>query len=60
MKMIEFECEIITQMFLARANDRIPLYAATKRVARGESVNGFIKMTHYFKHIMFRRYIRQE
>ncbi len=38
------------------ANNRIPLYATTKRAARGEIVNGFTKMTHYFKHVKFRKY----
>ncbi len=42
------------------ANGRIPVYATTKREARGEVVNGFTKMTHYFKHVIFRKYQKIE
>lgn len=40
-------------------NDRIPIYATTKRVAKEiESKNGEVKKLNVFKHVQFRRYKR--
>lgn len=39
-------------------NSRIPIYATTARLAKSEGEGDFTKMTHYFKHVMFRRYTR--